>query len=96
MFRIASLTAAALLAAGSAAAATPLEVRVAYGDLDLSSRAGATAFDARVRKAANRLCRNVRAIERSACRNSVQEEALSLLPDPARTDYARSRVAFEA
>ncbi len=95
MFRIASLTAAALLAAGSAAAA-PLEVRVAYGDLDLSSRAGATAFDARVRKAANRFCSNVRAMERSACRNSVQEEALSLLPDHARTDYARSRVAFEA
>ena len=51
MFSIASLTTAAVLAAGSAAAA-PIEARIPYGDLDLSSRAhsrsgrGRVAFDA--------------------------------------------------
>ncbi|WEK41039.1 MAG: UrcA family protein [Candidatus Brevundimonas colombiensis] len=95
MFRIASLTTAALLAAGSAAAA-PFEARIPYGDLDLSSRAGATAFDSRVRKAADRFCRSVRSIERPVCRNAVREEALALLPDRARADYARGRFAHEA
>ena len=55
MFRIASLTTAAVLAAGSAAAA-PIEARIPYGDLDLSSRAGATAFDNRVQRIARNLC----------------------------------------
>ena len=95
MLRIASLTTAAFLAAGAAYAA-PIEARIPYGDLDLSSRAGATEFDARVRQAADRFCRSVRSIERPVCRNGVREEALSLLPDRARTEYARGRVAFEA
>ena len=95
MLRIASLTTAAFLAAGAAYAA-PIEARIPYGDLDLSSRAGATEFDARIGRAADLFCRSVRAVERPFCRNGVRQEALSLLPDRARTDYARGRFAFQA
>lgn len=95
MFSIASLTTAAVLAAGSAAAA-PIEARIPYGDLDLSSRAGATAFDSRILRVARTLCTGRQPVERLSCMNKVRDEALSLLPDRARTDYARGRVAFDA
>lgn len=95
MLRIVSLTTAALLVAG-AASASPVEERIPFGDLDLSSRAGAAAFDARISRAADRFCRTVRAIERPVCRNGVRHEALSLLPRAARTDYARGRFDFDA
>ena len=95
MFRIASLTTAAVLAAGSAAAA-PIEARIPYGDLDLSSRAGAAAFDTRVQRVARTLCTGRQLVERLSCMDKVRDEALSLLPDRARTDYARGRVAFDA
>lgn len=95
MFRIASLTTAAVLAAGSAAAA-PIEARIPYGDLDLSSRAGATAFDNRVQRVARTLCTGRQPVERLSCMDKVRDEALSLLPDRARADYARGRIAFDA
>ena len=63
MFSIASLTTAAVLAADSAAAA-PIEARIPYGDLDLSSRAGATAFDSRVQRVARTLCTGRQPVER--------------------------------
>ena len=95
MLKIVSLTTAILLAAG-AAAASPLPARIPYGALDLSSRAGATAFDARVQRTARSLCNGRLPIERLSCMDKVRDEALSLLPERARTDYARGRVAFEA
>lgn len=95
MLRIASLTTAAFLAAGAAYAA-PIDARIPYRDLDLSSRAGATAFDARVQRVARNLCTGRLPIERLRCMDKVQDEAMSLLPERARTDYARGRVAFEA
>jgi UrcA family protein len=95
MLRLASLTTAAFLAAGAASAA-PIQARIPYGDLDLSSRAGATAFDARVQRVARNLCNGRLPVERLSCMNSVRDEAMALLPDRARTDYARGRVAFEA
>ena len=70
MLRIASLTTAAFLAAGAAYAA-PIEARIPYGDLDLSSRAGAIEFDARVSQAADRFCRRALAVERPVCRNEI-------------------------
>jgi UrcA family protein len=95
MLRIASLTTAALLVAG-AASASPVEERIRFGDLDLSSRAGAVEFDARISRAADRFCRGVSALERPVCRNGIRQEALSLLPSTARTDYARGRFGFDA
>lgn len=95
MLRIASLTTAAFLAAGAAHAA-PIEVRIPYGDLDLSSRAGATTFDARIQRVARNLCTGRLPVERLSCMDKVRDEAMSLLPDRARTEYARGRVAFEA
>lgn len=95
MLRIASLTTAAFLAAGAAYAA-PIEARIPYGDLDLSSRAGATTFDARIHRVARNLCTGRLPVERLSCMDKVRDEAMSLLPDRARTEYARGRVAFEA
>lgn len=95
MLKIVSITAAAVLSAGSANAAQ-FEAHIPYGDLDLSTRHGAAAFDARVKGAADRFCRSVRSIERPVCRNSFRQEALSLLPDHRRAEYARGRFAFYA
>jgi UrcA family protein len=92
---LASLTAAAfvLVAAGSASAH---EARIAWGDLNLSTPAGADAFDARVDAASRKMCRdarrpNSRLSDRSFCRAAVQSEALRALPDVAQADYALSR-----
>ncbi|MEN5363344.1 UrcA family protein [Brevundimonas intermedia] len=95
MLGLASLTTAAFLAAGAAYAA-PIEARISYGDLDLSSRAGAMAFDVRVQRVARNLCTGRLTVERLGCMDKVREEAMSLLPERARTEYARGRVAFEA
>ena len=95
MLSLASLITAAVLAAGAVSPA-PTETRIAYGDLDLSTRAGATEFDARVRRTAQTLCKGRLTVVRLTCVNQVRNEALSLLPERARTEYARGRVAFEA
>lgn len=95
MLGLASLTTAAFLAAGAISSA-PIEARISYGDLDLSSRAGAMAFDVRVQRVARNLCTGRLPIERLSCMDKVRDEAMSLLPERARTEYARGRVAFEA
>lgn len=95
MKTLASLAAALIVAtAGSASAA---EVRIAWGDLNLSTPAGADAFDARVNAAARKLCRDSRIIGgRAACHAAVRDEAVSLLPGAAQVDYALSRVPLVA
>ena len=91
----ASLAAIAALAiAGSVSAQ---EARIAFGDLDMSSAAGANAFDARVEAAARTLCRHARKLnsrlsDRTYCRAAVQAEAVRLLPGPVQVDYALSRL----
>ena len=93
MKTLASLVAVLTLAAAGSASAG--EVRIAWGDLDLSTPAGADAFDQRVRAAARKLCRNVPMIGgRSACQAAVRDEAVTLLPGAAQVDYALSRVPF--
>lgn len=91
----AALTLAAvptLVGAGQASAA---EVRIAWGDLDLSTPAGAEAFDQRVRTAARKLCRHLPIVcGRVACQAAVRDEAVTLLPGAAQVDYALSRVPF--
>jgi UrcA family protein len=88
------LVVAPVLVIGSAASAG--EVRIAWSDLDLSTAAGAGAFDARLRSAARKMCRNVRhtgtlITDRGACEAAVRDEAVSLLPGAARVEYALSR-----
>ncbi|HWQ86024.1 UrcA family protein [Brevundimonas sp.] len=86
---------AAVLAFASAGSASAQDVRIAWRDLDLSSPAGAAAFDARVEAAARSMCRGIRTgsriSDRASCRAAVQAEALRLLPEQVRADYARSR-----
>jgi UrcA family protein len=89
------LTLAPLIALGGAASAR--EARIAWGDLDLSTAAGAEAFDTRVRAAARGMCRNAPMIGgRADCRAAVRDEAFSLLPGAARADYARGRAPLVA
>lgn len=93
---LASLVAALAvsLAAGDASAQ---EARVRWGDLDLSSAAGADAFDARVAAASSRMCRGVkrpgsRINDRAFCRTAFRDEAVRQLPGPVQVDYALSRL----
>lgn len=95
MKTLASLAAVVALAAAGSASAQ--EARIVWGDLDLSSAAGADAFDARVAAAARTLCRRARKPgslinDRAFCRAAVQAEAVRLLPGRAQVDYALSRL----
>lgn len=84
-----ALSAAALLSAAPAAAQT---VRVPFGDLDLSTLAGAQAFDARVADAARDACSiGPRALINDNCVRRVQKEALRSLPAARQDEYARAR-----
>lgn len=95
MKTLASLAAVLTLAAAGSASAG--EIRIAWGDLDLATPAGAEAFDARVRAAARKLCRNVPMIGgRAACQAAVRDEAVTRLPGAAQVDYALSRVPLVA
>ncbi|MCS6626385.1 UrcA family protein [Roseibacterium beibuensis] len=94
MKTLASLAAVLTLAAAPASAS---EVRIAWGDLDLATPAGAEIFDARVRAAARKLCRNLpMTAGRAACQAAVRDEAVTLLPGAAQVDYALSRVPLVA
>ncbi|KQY68065.1 MULTISPECIES: UrcA family protein [unclassified Brevundimonas] len=88
---------AAVLALAAAGSASAQEARIAWGDLDLSSAAGANTFDARVEAAARTLCRGARKpgsriSDRAFCRAAVQAEAVRLLPGRAQVEYALSRL----
>ena len=96
---LASLTAVALLLTAGAASAQ--DARIAWGDLDLSTAAGADAFDARVETAARKMCRDVRRpgsriSDQSFCRAAARNEAIRLLPGAAQVDYALSRLPVVA
>ena len=88
---------AALTVSLAAGAASAQDVRVRWGDLDLSSAAGAAAFDARVTAAASRACRGVkrpasRINDRAFCRTAFRDEAVRQLPGAVQVDYALSRL----
>ncbi|OGN50188.1 MAG: hypothetical protein A2352_05220 [Caulobacterales bacterium RIFOXYB1_FULL_67_16] len=88
------LFAVAVLSASSALAQSQ-DARIPFGDLDLSSAAGAAAFDARVDQAAERMCRDYRftggsIINRQSCRAAVRNEAMRQLPRSHQVDYARA------
>lgn len=97
-----ALIAAATLAATSpstapspsAPAETPSSARVAFGDLNLASTAGAETLDARIARAAAETCRAVSGASiagRSDCQAAFRKEALARLPASARQDYAQSQ-----
>lgn len=100
MKTLASLV-AALTVSLAAGAASAQEARVRWGDLDLSSAAGAAAFDARVAAAAHRMCRGVRRPasrinDRAFCQAAFRDEAVRQLPGAAQVDYALSRLPIVA
>lgn len=71
------------------------DARIAFRDLDLSSAAGAAAFDNRIDRAAADLCRNFtipgsRIVRSEACRSAVRAEAMRQLPRSRQVDYARA------
>ena len=101
IFLAAALAATALsaVAVGSASAQTHTgpAARIAFGDLDLSTTAGAAAFDARVDAAAKTLCRGAtrpasRINDSVHCAAAVRAEALAQLPNANQRDYAMARL----
>ena len=100
MKTLASLVAALTVSLATGAACAQ-EARVQWGDLDLSSAAGADAFDARVTAAAGRMCRGVkrpgsRINDRAFCHAAVRSEAIRQLPCAVQVDYALSRLPLVA
>ena len=100
MKTFASLAAAcaAVLIAGTASAG---DARIAWGDLDLGTAAGAAAFDARVDAAARRMCRDAKRpgsllSDRAYCVAAVRAEAVRQLPGSAQVDYAIARTPLVA
>lgn len=95
MFFAAALAATALsvAAAGSASAQT---AHVPFGDLDLSSTAGAATFDARVDIAAKTMCRRAvrpgsRINDSAFCTAAFRAEALAQLPKLNQREDAMAR-----
>jgi UrcA family protein len=85
-----SLAGAVLLYAAPAAAQDA--VRVPFADLDLSSGAGAAAFDARAAEAARDACRRGPSqMVDTNCVKLVQREIVRQLPPARQDDYARAR-----
>ena len=96
---IAAALAALTLATASAASAH--EARIVWGDLDLASAAGADAFDARVDRAARRMCQGAlrpgsRISDRGWCMEAVRREAVAGLPGVRQVDYALNRLPIVA
>jgi len=87
---------ASALAVAAIAGAASAETRIAYGDLNLSTAAGAAAFDARVADVAQSMCKNAtrpvsRLNDRAHCAAAVRAEAVSQLSAQARAQYAANR-----
>src|SRR5688500_1356845 len=96
---IAAVAAALALSAGGAASAQ--DARIVWGDLDLASASGAETFDARIDRAARRMCRGAhrpasRITDRAFCMDAVRREAVAGLPGVAQVDYALSRLPIVA
>lgn len=84
------LAALAVLATAAPAAAQDT-VRVPFGDLDLSTSAGAAAFDARVSVEARDACLRGSRLVDTVCVRRVTREAVRQLPQSRQDDYARAR-----
>ncbi len=87
-FAASAALAVTLLSAGAASAA---DYRVAYGDLDLGSSAGAARFDLRVGRASRAACASGARLADARCRVAFRAETMRLLPEAHREDYARAR-----
>lgn len=98
MLRITTFAVAATLVAGAASAQ---DARIAYGDLDLSTRSGAAELDARIDREADRVCRQARRAgsllsDRAYCEQALRDAVLRQLPRQRQTDYSRaSRTTLE-
>jgi UrcA family protein len=71
------------------------EAKISFRDLDLSTAAGAAAFDGRIDQAAADLCRNFtvpgsRIVNRRPCEVAVRAEAMRQLPRQRQVEYARA------
>lgn len=87
-FTAATALVVALLAAASASAQ---DVRVPFGDLNLSTPEGAARFDQRVRRAARNHCGGRSPLAQALCVAQLKAEIHALLPAPRRDEYARGR-----
>ena len=93
MIRLVAASAALAAAVLSAGAASAQDYRIAFGDLDLGSAQGAAQFDRRVDRVAQHACAGTAPRPDAQCVRRVRVEAMRLLPDASREDYARARGA---
>lgn len=94
-----TLSGAALAGAAAAQTNSASVARIPFGDLNLSTASGAAAFDSRVAKAAQTMCRNAtrpasRLNDSAHCTAAVRAEAVSQLPTPTRARYVAHRPAL--
>lgn len=85
-FAAATAIAVTLATAGAASAQ---DLRIAYGDLDLSTASGAQQFDRRVNRAVRTACQGGSLRETAQCAAALRAEIQSLLPSVRREEYAR-------
>lgn len=82
----------ALSLAVSAGAVAAQDYRIAFGDLELGSAQGATAFDRRIDRAMRKHCvRSGSPVIDSRCAVAFRREAMRQLPGEAQAEYARAR-----
>jgi UrcA family protein len=68
------------------------DYRIRFGDLDLSTAEGVASFDARLLRQARGACTVTGSrLPNSRCLRAFHEEALALLSERQRRDYARVR-----
>lgn len=88
----ASAVAVALLTAGTASAQ---DLRIAYGDLDLSTALGARQFDRRVDRAIRAACAGGSRLQTLQCGSALRAEIETRLPGVHRDQYARARTGSD-
>jgi UrcA family protein len=91
------LAAAIALSSLGAGVASAQPAHIPFGDLNLSTAAGAAAFDARIDSAAHALCRNAtqpasHLNDSARCAAAVRAEAMARLSAASRRDYALARL----
>ena len=75
--------------------------RISWSDLNLSTTSGADALHQRIEDAAGKACRfarkwNSRVPDTQNCRTDFRDEAMSLMPDHARSAYTAARSRFDS
>ena len=86
-----AVSALALSTLAVAGAASAQDGHLSYGDLDLSTKAGARTLDRRISGLSQEMCGGYWGLDFARCARTVRAEVMSQLQPTARADLARSR-----